>query len=435
MEKTAIRQGGLDGLRGLAALAVFSVHVWIYQLPNTVRVERKGLGELALFEARIAFVLFFVLSGYLLYRPFARGALGESAPASIASYLVRRAARIMPAYYLALAGTLVLLATAGDVPGRRLVAAAQLPVFLVFGQNYLPSTLLHVNAATWTLTVEVAFYLMLPLVGVLALRRCGSVRAQLALLLTLVAAGIGWNVVDYASGWGPVASHAPPSFLPYFACGMVVALAAECRRAGRLGGIGARTTLLLVAASALVLLANAVWHATADPNGFAIEAAADLPAAVAFASLIAAMVIGSGSGLGWLAAPPLAWFGQISYGFYLWHIPVIVWARGHGLLAGGVPSDLAVLLPAVVALGATSWYLVERPLMMRAARLTREHSGFCLGAKKPGALAGWPTVTVAMRARSRWRTRGRSGRPRASSSGREGGASRSPALPSPGRHA
>jgi peptidoglycan/LPS O-acetylase OafA/YrhL len=373
MHRTVSRQGGLDGLRGLAALAVFGVHVWIYQLPNTVRLERDGFGELALFEARIAFVMFFVLSGYLLYRPFARGALGESAPASIGSYLVRRAARIMPAYYVALAGTIVLLSTAGEVPGRRLVDSAQLPLFFVFGQNYSPDTLLHLNAATWTLAIEVAFYLMLPVVALVALRRCyGSVRAQVALLSTLVVAGVAWNVADYAAGWGPVASHSPPSFLPYFACGMLVALAAERHRAGKLETLGPRVTVLLVASAVAVLIANGYWHATVrSPNGFLMEAVADLPAAVAFAALIGAIVIGTGSGLRWLAAPPLVWFGQISYGFYLWHIPLIVWSRGHGLLAGGALTDIAVLLPAAVTLGAASWYLVERPIMRRTARMRR----------------------------------------------------------------
>ena len=82
MENTS-RQSGLDGLRGLAALCVFAVHVWIYQLPNTVDLQRDSFGELVLFEARVAFVMFFVLSGYLLYRPFARAALGESSPVSV----------------------------------------------------------------------------------------------------------------------------------------------------------------------------------------------------------------------------------------------------------------------------------------------------------------------------------------------------------------
>ena len=67
----------LDGLRGLAALIVFAIHVWIYQLPNTVELRRDSWEKTLLFEGRVAFVMFFVLSGYLLYRAFARAALGE----------------------------------------------------------------------------------------------------------------------------------------------------------------------------------------------------------------------------------------------------------------------------------------------------------------------------------------------------------------------
>jgi peptidoglycan/LPS O-acetylase OafA/YrhL len=373
MEKSAHRQGGLDGLRGIAALLVFGVHLWIYQLPNTVELSRDHLGELALFEARVAFVMFFVLSGYLLYRPFARAAIGESSPASVGAYLVRRAARIMPAYYVALAATVVLIATAGDVPGRRTVENGEFPLFLVFAQNYSPDTLLKLNAATWTLVVEVAFYLLLPLVGLLALRLRGhGARAQVALLAALVAAGIGWNVLDYGSGWGPVASHSPPSFLPYFACGMLVALAVEWRRSRSSQPWGAGTTMLVVAAAAVALGLNGYWHASdRTPDGFVMEAFADLPAAVAFAAIIAAMVIGTGTGVRWIARRPFAWFGQISYGFYLWHIPVIVWARGHGLLDGGAHLDLALVLPVAVALGAASWYLVEQPIMRKAAKLRR----------------------------------------------------------------
>jgi peptidoglycan/LPS O-acetylase OafA/YrhL len=372
MESKA-RQSGLDGLRGLAALAVFGVHLWIYQLPNTVQLRRDSLGELALFEARVAFVLFFVLSGYLLYRPFARAALGQGEPVSVRSYLLRRAARIMPAYYLALAGTLALVAAAGDVPGRRTVSNGELPLFLGFAQNYSPDTLLKVNAATWTLGIEVAFYLVLPLFGFFVLRRCmGSVGKQAAVLASLIVAGLAWNVIDYASNWGPVAAHSPPSFLPYFACGMLVALAVEWRRARAVPPLGTGVTVLMVSLAALVLLANGYWHASdRSPGGFFMETFADLGAAAGFATVIAALVIGTGTGVSWLGRRPFAWFGQISYGFYLWHIPLIVWARGHGLLGGPAPLDLAIILPAATVLGAASWYLIELPLMKRAARFSK----------------------------------------------------------------
>jgi peptidoglycan/LPS O-acetylase OafA/YrhL len=398
MEKSAHRQSALDGLRGIAALAVFAIHIWIYQLPNTMTLRRNGWETALLFEGRVAFVMFFVLSGYLLYRAFARAALGQDEPVSAAGYLMRRAARIVPAYYVALAGALVLISTAGDVPGRRAVDGAKLPLFFLFGQNYSPDTLLKLNAATWTLSVEVAFYLLLPVIGVAALRLGKrSVRRQALLLAGLVIAGFGWNFAHYLSGWGPVASHAAPSFLPYFACGMLVALGVEWQRASGAALISSRRSAQLAAAAGLLLVANGFWHATdRSPGGFAMEVFADMGAAIAFAGVIAAIVLGTGAGLGWLAWRPIAWIGEITYGLYLWHIPLIVWARGHGLLPGGAFSA-AVVLPVAIAFGAASWYLLERPLMRRAARLPRTRR------ERERA------ASEARSARSRSRTRGRTG--------------------------
>jgi peptidoglycan/LPS O-acetylase OafA/YrhL len=370
MEKSAHRQFALDGMRGFAALTVFAIHLWIYQLPNSMTLKRDSWATTALFEGRVAFVMFFVLSGYLLYRAFARAAIGRSGPVSILGYLARRAARIGPAYYVAIIGSLVLISLAGDgTPGRRLVGPGDLPLFFAFAQNYSPETLLKLNAATWTLSVEVAFYALLPVLGLLALK-LRSPRRQALLLAALVLAGLGWNLADYLAGWGVVSGHAPPSFLPYFACGMLVALGVEQARA-RERAFGPGASAALAVAALLLLVANGLWHALdRSTQSFEMEVFADLAAAVAFAAVIASLVIGTGAGLRWLAWRPLAWVGTITYGLYLWHIPLIVFGRGHGLLPGGALSAL-VALPAALALGAASWYLLEKPFMKRAARLPR----------------------------------------------------------------
>ncbi len=388
-------------MRGVAALAVFAIHLWIYQLSDSMVLRRDSWATVALFEGRVAFVMFFVLSGYLLYRGFARAALGRSNAVWTAGYLLRRAARILPAYYVALAGSLVLLALAGDrTPGRRMVDGSDLPLFLFFGQNYSPDTLLKLNAATWTLAVEVVFYLMLPLIGLLAFR-LSSAKRQVTLLGSLVVAGLGWNLVHYFANWGPVAGHTAAAFLPYFACGMLVALAVESSRArGRV--LSHRQSLALTLGAVVLLVANGLWHGTlGDVHGLTMELFADLAAAVAFAAIIASLALGTGAGLRWLAWRPLAWIGTITYGLYLWHIPVIVWARGNGLLPGGALSAL-VALPIAIALGAASWYLLEQPFMNRAARLRRT--------RRP--------ASEARSARSRSRTPGRTERQPASWSGR-----------------
>ena len=154
--------------------------------------------------------MFFVLSGYLLYRAFARAALRRSGPVAIVAATWRAARRAScPAYYVATPRDARAAAAAGDVPGRRLVDAAQVPLFFLFGQNYTPDTLLKLNAATWTLAVEVV---VLPAAaGDRPGWRCGSARAAPAGRRCCSAGslpiGLAWNPADYAAGWGPVASH------------------------------------------------------------------------------------------------------------------------------------------------------------------------------------------------------------------------------------
>ena len=145
------RRPELDVLRGLAALSVLVFHVWLYTLPTPDAATSRGTADLLFSSVRVGLVLFFVLSGFLLYGPWVRAALdGGSAP-RLGRYLARRAARIAPGYYVALAGAVLLLWGLGDVPGVRLPPGEHLWRFLVFGQNFGSDTVMKLNPPTWTL--------------------------------------------------------------------------------------------------------------------------------------------------------------------------------------------------------------------------------------------------------------------------------------------
>ena len=127
------RTPALDGLRAIAALSIVCLHVWLYGQPDPSRPRRTGVLEQVVFELRLGLVLFFVLSGYLLYRAFAAAALRRTEPVDLAAYARRRVGRIVPAYYLALVGSVALLWGMRGEPGVRLPDADALPLFLVFG--------------------------------------------------------------------------------------------------------------------------------------------------------------------------------------------------------------------------------------------------------------------------------------------------------------
>jgi peptidoglycan/LPS O-acetylase OafA/YrhL len=392
------RTAGLDGLRAIAALSVLCLHVWLYGQPDPARPRRSGVLEHAVFELRLGLVFFFVLSGYLLYRAFAGAALRGAGRVDVRRYARRRVARIVPAYWLSLVGAVALLWSSRGGPGVRLPDAGGLPLFAVFGQNYSHATFMRLNPVTWTLCLEAAFYLALPLIGVAAYRFArGRFAAQAWLLIGLIGVGVAYAAAHRAAGWDAMAGKALPAYLPHFACGMLVALWAERRRAlgaSTAGGevtaargapplpgevtaargappLPGRVTAALVIGGFGLAVADGFWHAVSPASDPALAIVGDIPAAVGFAAVVAAVVAGRGPSIEWTRARPLAWVGLVSYGIYLWHVPLILFARSNGLLPFGFVPALAAMLPPVLAVAAASWYLVERPLMARAERARR----------------------------------------------------------------
>lgn len=344
------RSAAVDGLRGLAALSVLLFHVWLYCQPDPPAGYPAGAVDWPWYSGRLGLILFFVISGYLLYRPWLAAALGRRDGLDLGAYLRSRAARILPAYYLALAGSLLLVWELGSIPGVRLPPAEGLPLFLVFGQNVGHGTILTLDPPMWTLCVEVSFYLCLPLAGYAALRLGGTRLRQAAIPLGLLAAGVAWNTWIGAPGADLSLTKILPAMLPFFALGMLAALWREGREVGPAAG-----KLLGVIAVAGVAgdIALQVLDPALSPHLH------DLPAAAGFAALV--LLAASARAPVALSRRPLVALGTVSYGVYLWHVPLIWWLRGHGLLPVDPPLAVLVVLPLALLVATASWTLVERP--------------------------------------------------------------------------
>jgi peptidoglycan/LPS O-acetylase OafA/YrhL len=232
------------------------------------------------------------------------------------------------------------------------------------------ATIMELNPVTWTLVVEAAFYVLLPLVGLAALAIGRRPAAQAALLLGLIALSIAWTRHGLQARADDVFLKALPSFLGVFATGMLAALWLEWHRAEGRPILTARATAAVAAAGALLVLAHAAWSETPWVLDGWRGALRDLPAGIGFALVIGAVAAGRGRvvhGLGWR---PIAGAGLISYGIYLWHLPLLLAVRKAGLLPEPFVPRLAVVLALSVLLGWLSWRLVEGPAIAWAHRRT-----------------------------------------------------------------
>ena len=365
------RAAGIDGLRALAALSVVGYHAWLYAMAKPSTAHQDSIWAQGAHELRLGLVLFFVLSGYLLFTPWVRAALDGGAAPRLGGYLLRRGARILPAYYIALAGSILLLWPHDAVPGVRL-PDDNLWLFAVFGQNFTEGTLLRLDPPMWTLAVEMSFYLVLPLLGWLALRLRGAGRAgQTIVPMLLLAGGVVYNHVIAGENLPEPVTKVLPAMAPYFGIGMLAAVLAHGRAVSR------QAAVALVAAGALLVGLDAVWHADGASRGshdLALRIWRDVPAALGFA-LVMAAVAHAAAPMRRLGSAPLAYVGRISFGLYLWHVPLMLWLKAHGMLPSSPLLAFAVALPPSLAAAALSWRLVERPVQERARRATPPQDG------------------------------------------------------------
>ncbi len=165
-----------DSLRGLAALAIVLTHVGLGSGAN----YNAAYGAL-LARLDIGVTLFFVLSGFLLYRPFVAARLEDRPALRLRDYARRRVLRIVPAYWLAL--TVLAIWPGLTFTGPRWV-------YYGFLQNYDFLWVLGGLGQAWSLAVEASFYVLLPFYALAlgALTRRFAPRRTLAVEVTVLGA-------------------------------------------------------------------------------------------------------------------------------------------------------------------------------------------------------------------------------------------------------
>lgn len=406
------RSAAVYGIRGVASLALLTVHVALFTLFGTrlLGPDRPPTNFWGAFfvSGLPSFIgVFFVLPAMYLYLPLARAIIaGTPRPANQGRGFLRRLLRLLPAYY---AMSLIVLITLNrdEIDGVWYVLR---PILLL--QVYLPTPftpkLMNGLEITWTVPTMVQWYAVLPLIawavhryayhGATAVARA---RRLLLPVPVLVATGIAWVFVVKGNGWdNRVVFWWPQGFAPAIGIGMALAillalsqLAPESTpRLLRLGA--ARPGLFWLAAGVLYLIncarpfsvigMDSIYTTSGLLVTYLVVAAFGLCA-------VTPLIAPGGSGgprpvTAVLRSRPLVYVGTVSYGIYLWHFAVMhFYLQPDAIVNGGARPlrefygvagfwelELVTVVGAVL-IATLSYHLVELPAIALGERFLGEY--------------------------------------------------------------
>jgi peptidoglycan/LPS O-acetylase OafA/YrhL len=382
----------LDSMRAIAALAVLLTHTAFLSGAN-------AFGWYGAYTARldVGVTIFFVISGFLLYRPFVAARIDGRPGPRIRDYARRRALRIFPAYWLAL--TLLSI-----WPGLVGMFTSHSWAYYLLAQNYSSFWILGGIGATWSLSIELAFYVLLPLLAWAALRalpaatREQRVRSEVVMLAVLGIGSVVLRALTTNTRW----NNTLPGNFDWFALGMLLAVATAAL-AGRVVEPAPVRLLRRFPFAAWACALLAFWvvstrldlsHGTSLPELTTGQNIGQhlLYGAIAFFLMLPAVFADDGGGLtrAVLRNRVLAWVGLVSYGIFLWHQPLalqVAKAHDYGVFPQARMLYITLATFALALVCATlSYYLVERPILrfkdrpfgsrkQRAGATTGEASG------------------------------------------------------------
>lgn len=340
----------LEGLRAVAALGVVITHV-AFQ----TGVDPGGLigSVVARFDFFVA--VFFTLSAFLLWRRHRTDRTG----ARVGRYYLNRLGRILPAYLVCVVAVVLLLPDAATMSGT------QITLNLTLTQIYHPDGLAPGLTHLWSLSVEMAFYLALPLLA-LTIGRLPR-RGRVLVFVLAAVLSLGWAYLPFVAD-SPAEGVSnrqiwPPAYVAWFAVGL---LAAEVE--GRIPAWLDRALrwrwLWWALALVTAWVAGQEWF---GPLGLVHPEPGEFVLRVLAGTVFAALVVlphALAPGPGWLAGGVMQALGRWSYGIFLWHVAVLAVVfplLGQGLFQGGFLPVLLLTVAVSVPLAAASYVLVEDP--------------------------------------------------------------------------